>query len=406
MRILWLSHVVPYPPKGGLWQRSYNLLKQIGINNEVHLLSLNKNKLLPSQEKLFQAKDELLKICSKVDIFPITSENTLISWGLMTAISYFKNNPYDVNWLHSEDMLNFVRNLSGNNNNHYDIVHLDTFGMYPYSEFFKHSKMVLNHHNIESSMMNLRYQRESNFFKKLYFKKEADKIASYERIVCKKCDLNLVVSELDALRLKAIAGNIRVSVVPNGVDIEYFKSKNPENINSHGLIFAGGMSYYANREAVLFFVSDIFPELKKVCPDIPVTFIGRNPPRELLDIKGDTNINITGFVEDVRPYFDKSKIYICPIKNGGGTRLKIIDALAMRKPLVATGMAVEGLNLIEGVHYLRAETGEDFVNKIRLLESNDLLCKKLASNGRNFVEKNYSWDIIGQNMNEEYNNLL
>jgi glycosyltransferase involved in cell wall biosynthesis len=126
---------------------------------------------------------------------------------------------------------------------------------------------------------------------------------------------------------------------------------------------------------------------KKISKKIPVTFIGKNPPKELANIANGEDVNVPGFVDDVRPYFDRSKIYICPIKNGGGTRLKIIDALAMSKPLIATGMAVEGLDLVEGEHYLRAETGEDFVRRIEQMEDDNDLCRKLASAGRKYVEQ-------------------
>jgi glycosyltransferase involved in cell wall biosynthesis len=255
-------------------------------------------------------------------------------------------------------------------------------------------------------MMNLRYKRERNILKKMYFKKEASKIAQYEKNICNSCDLNLVVSELDASRLKEIAGDVKVSVIPNGVDLEYFRTRKLDSKNTRGIIFAGGMAYYANREAALFFVSDIWPLLKKYPQKIPVTFIGKNPPKALTDIANGEDVNVPGFVDDVRPYFDRSKIYICPIKNGGGTRLKIIDALAMSKPLIATGMAVEGLDLVEGEHYLRAETGEYFVRRIEQLEGDDNLCRKLASAGRKYVEQNYSWDIIGEKMRQEYNNLI
>ncbi len=89
MKILWISHVVPYPPKGGLWQRSYNLLKQISKNNDVHLVTLNQHKLLPTPDMFVKAKESLLRLCSKVDIFPIISDRKLVSWCLMTARSYF-----------------------------------------------------------------------------------------------------------------------------------------------------------------------------------------------------------------------------------------------------------------------------------------------------------------------------
>ena len=321
----------------------------------------------------------------------------------MTIVSYFKKSPYDVNWLYNKDMFSFATELAKNEK--YDLIHLDTLGVYPYAIPFSPTPFVLNHHNIESNMMLLRYERENIFLKKIYFKREAQKIKNYERKICKTCVLNLVVSDLDAIRLKNTVGddNIKITIVPNGVDLEYFNpSTTIERGGKKGLIFAGGMGYYTNREAVLYFLSEIWPLLQKDNPERPATIIGRNPPKELLDATCNSNLFAPGFVDDVRPYFNKAKIYICPIKNGGGTRLKIIDALAMKKPIIATGLAVEGLDLVEGEHYLRAEKPTEFVENIKRIESDNNLCQKLAEAGRQFVESRYSWDIIGTNMEEEY----
>lgn len=401
MKILWLSHVIPYPPKGGFWQRSYNLLKEIGKRHEVHLISLNKKKLLPTSQAIDLATKELKKICNRIDIFPIKSDKSKWHWATMTTISYFNKFPYDVNWLYNKEMLSFVIKLAKKEK--YDIIHLDTLGMFQYAIPFAPTPFVLNHHNIESNMMLLRYDKETILLKKLYFKREAKKIQKYERKICKICVLNLVVSDLDALRLKNTVGDVNITIVQNGVDLEYFQpSTTIEQGDKKGLIFAGGMGYYTNREAVLFFLTEIWPLLRKDNPDRPVTIIGRNPPKELLDAACNSNLFAPGFVDDVRPYFDAAKIYICPIKNGGGTRLKIIDALAMKKPLVATGLAVEGLDLVEGEHYLRAEKPTEFVENIKRLESDSSLCQKLSFSGRKFVENRYSWDMIGKNMEKAY----
>ena len=133
-----------------------------------------------------------------------------------------------------------------------------------------------------------------------------------------------------------------------------------------------------------------------------ITIIGKNPPKELLKMSKDPRVRVTGFVDDVRPYLDDASIYICPMRIGGGTRLKIIDAMAMAKPLVATKMAVEGLDLVENEHYLRAESPDDFVVQIKRLENDEELRIRLAVAGRKIAQNRYSWDIIGDKMEEAY----
>jgi glycosyltransferase involved in cell wall biosynthesis len=378
-------------------------LKQLGKNNDIHLVTLNQKNFLPTRDTVEGAVNVLQKICNRVDVFPIVSEKTKLRKTAMTITSYFNALPYDVNWLHNKDMLDFIDSLSRTVK--YDVVHLDTLGLFQYSRSFKSTPIALSHHNIESSMMEKRYGKEKNILKKAYFKKEAVKIRDYEDDICSVSDLNVVVSELDGSRLKEIKDDLKVAVIPNGVDVDYFKPSSSNFESKQGLVFAGGMSYYPNREAVLYFVRDIWPILCEDNNNRKATIIGRNPPKELLGITKTSNVVAPGFVDDVRPYLDEARIYICPITNGGGTRLKILDALAMAKPLVATGFAVEGLDLVEEKHYLRAETPREFAVQINRLEKDSDLCNRIANAGRKYVEDNYSWDIIGNKFDAEYRKM-
>ena len=404
MKVLWLSHFLPYPPKGGALQRSHNLIRQIAVRHEVHLVSLNQRKNLPAPENVDEATGFLKGICKRVEVFPIPSDAAKWRWATMTIASYLRSSPYDVNWLANCDMANFLERLSKTET--FDLVHVDTIGLYPYVAPFYEIPTVLNHHNIESQMMRRRYEKEKNCLYKIYFHKESSKIGEYERYVCGKCALNLVVSDLDGSRLKENTGNVRIAVIPNGVDIEYFQPQRTIGECREGLIFAGAMDWYPNREAVRFFLKEIWPKLREEKPDRQVTFLGRNPPRELLEAAKNSAINAPGFVDDVRPYLDDAGIYICPIRDGGGTRLKILDALAMGKPLVATGMAVEGLDLVEEVHYLKAETAAEFLIQINRLESDSDLCQTVATAGQRFVKEHYSWDVIGEKIAYAYHEAV
>jgi polysaccharide biosynthesis protein PslH len=400
MKILWLSHFLPYPPKGGALQRSHNLLRQVARRHEVHLVSLNQRKNLPTPDTVEEAIDFLKNLCKRVEVFPIPSDAPRWRWVMMTTASYLRLSPYDVNWLTNIDMERYLENVSKTEK--FDLVHVDTIGLYPYVSPFSGTPVVLNHHNVESHMMRRRYEKETNRLKKIYFHRESSKLERYEREVCGKCAVNLVVSDLDGIRLKENAGDVRVSVIPNGVDVEYFRSKEQNAIRRGGLIFAGAMDWYPNREAVRFFLKDIWPKLLEEKPGRRATFIGRKPPQELLEASKHSAIHAPGFVDDVRPYLDEAGIYVCPIRDGGGTRLKILDALAMGKPLVATGLAVEGLDLVDEVHYLKAETAEEYVAQINRLEQDTGLSRSLALRGQQFVQERFSWDVIGEKLDRTY----
>ncbi|MBE0591721.1 MAG: glycosyltransferase, partial [Gemmatimonadales bacterium] len=130
--------------------------------------------------------------------------------------------------------------------------------------------------------------------------------------------------------------------------------------------------------------------------------VGRDPPDDVVAAGSNPRIEVLGFVPDVRPLVDKASIYVCPIRDGGGTRLKILDALAMAKPLVATGLAVEGLGLIEGEHFLRADAPEDFVAQVACLERDPGLRRRLAVAGRRVVEERFAWGRVADQLEEAY----
>jgi len=400
VKILWLSHFLPYPPKGGALQRSHNLLRQAAGRHEVHLVSLNQWKNLPTPDAVGEAIDFLKNLCKRVEVFPIPSDAARWRWMMMSMASYLRSSPYDVNWLKNKGMEKYLEKVSKTET--FDLVHVDTIGLYPYVSAFSGTPVVLNHHNVESHMMRRRYEKETNGLKKIYFHRESSKLERYEREVCGKCALNLVVSDLDGIRLKETVGNVRYSVIPNGVDVDYFRLNEKNATKREGLIFVGAMDWYPNREAVRFFLKDIWPKLLEEKPDRRVTFIGKNPPQILLEASKHSAIHAPGFVDDVRPFLDGAGIYVCPIRDGGGTRLKILDALAMEIPLVATGMAVEGLDLEDELHYLKAETAEEFATQINRLENDPILCRSLAVRGQRFVEERYSWDVIGEELARTY----
>jgi glycosyltransferase involved in cell wall biosynthesis len=156
----------------------------------------------------------------------------------------------------------------------------------------------------------------------------------------------------------------------------------------------------------MFFLTEIWPRLIADDASRSVTILGRDPPPALLDAARDQRVRVPGFVDDVRPWMDEAAVYVCPIRDGGGTRLKVLDALAMAKPMVATGLAVEGLDLVDGVHYLRAETPEEFVEQIRRLETDPPLSTQLSSAGRALTQERFSWPVIGAALETAYQKAL
>lgn len=399
MNVLWLSHLLPYPPKGGVLQRSYHLLRQASHRHEVHLAALVQPSMQPTRSARVEAEEELGRFCESVASFPIPAEQSRLRWWSVVVESFFRRQPYDVNWLRSRSLGAHVGDVAGRDE--WDLVHVDTLGLAQYLAQAPPVPAVLTHHNVESAMMRQRAEREDRALRRVYFRREAGKLSRYEQRACPDVELNVVVSDAEARRLREVAGTVDVAIVENGVDVEYF-CPTTEPGGGEGLVFAGGMNGYANRQGMLFFVRDVWPLLEKDNPGRRLTVVGQDPPEEIRALADGERVRAPGFVDDVRPYLDEAGIYVCPIRSGGGTRLKVLDALAMQKPLVATEFAVHGLGLEEGVHYLEAEEPMEYVRQIGRLEDDRELRHRMALAGRRLVEERYSWDVVGQHLDQAY----
>lgn len=399
MKILWLSHFVPYPPKGGCFQRSYNLLKVVAQKNDVHLVALRHKASTHPESEMKKAKEELEKFCRKVFIIDVSSFSG-INLYIMALKSIFTSDPLTVNLFKSNEMRNIIRKLDKEFK--YDLAHYDTISLVEYLDDIGNIPKFLTHHGIESFMMKRRVGNEPNILKKMFFSLEANKLHEYEKNNCYKFDVNIVVSEDDKSMLKEISPFSRIEVVENGVDVNFFLPKE-KHINTNRLIFAGRLDQYSNMDALSFFCLRVWPLIKERFPEMRLTIIGMNPPQKLLELaENDKRIEFLGYVDDVRPFFSEATISICPIRDGGGTRIKILDAMAMGMPIVSTAIGCEGLDVTPGKDVLIANSPNEFVDRIEKIVTDEEIRKNLSVVARKTAENKYSWDINGEKLNGFY----
>ncbi len=407
MRILWLSHLVPYPPKGGVLQRSYHLLRELARCNEIDLMAFIQRDLFVQrfasvEQGLQEAQAALSEFCRNVAFFPIPSERHRYTKHALALASLATPIPYTVNWLRSASFRDAMHAHAARS---YDAIHVDTISLAPYVDALPPLPRVLDHHNIESHMMTRRARVDRNWLKKAYFLQEGVKLRNYERLVGPRFNLHITCSELDSERLRGVSADLRVEEIPNGVDVDYFRPRGGEEIR-HRLIFAGSMGWYPNRDAMTYFAEVVWPRLKAVIPDVSMDVVGEGPSDSLLALsKRDENFHVHGFVDDVRPYLERAAVYVCPISDGGGTKLKVLDAFAMAKPMVAHPVACEGIDAREGRHVLFAKTHEEWVSHICALFANDDLRRKLGQAARELVLSQYSYGAIGKKLQQLYGGL-
>lgn len=399
MRILWLGHNLAYPPKGGPLQRNYNLLREAAKYHEVHALLFDQPASRPSDVTPQDCVDALLKFCASVDWVPLSKDTFNIGRYWRALGGLITGEPYEFRWLRSRDMVRRLQRLASRLP--FDVIHADTLGLAPYVSLVSKAGTVLNHHDIESALVQRRAANESSLMWRRFWSQEAAHLLTAERRWCPSFDVNVVVSDDEGQLIKPSCGESKICVVPNGVDVEYFTPRLDPGGNR--LLFCGRLDQLANKGAITYFFKSIWPELSEREKNLEIDVVGKNPPSWLVELsQRNPRVHVPGFVDDVRPYFNKATVFVCPITDGGGTRLKILDALAMGMPVVSTTFAASGLSLRHGKHLLLADTPADFMNAIVQLLRTDGLRKNLSIDGRQVVTSTYSWEVIGHSLSEAY----
>lgn len=401
MRILWLSHFLPYPATGhGALQRTHHLLRQTSRRHEVHLVALSPPWVATSPAELEHAVTELSTFTDSVAVFRLPRWGNRIRRVSTAATAWVGPRSF---WEHAfrfEPMRRHLRHLA--NGMRFDVVHFDTILLASYLDAAPSASIVLNHHNIESRLLFARADSEPVRWRRAFFRREAVKVGALERSLVPRVAQNIVVSALDGDRLREVAGDARITTVTNGVDVEFFRPTCPTIPDTRSMVFAGGMNWFPNHDAMAYFAREIWPALLQDDPTRSMTVIGRDPPPALREAARDPRLRVLGFVDDVRPHMEAASIYLCPIRVGGGTRLKILDALAMSRPLISSDLGVEGLGLVEGTHYLAANTPAEFVHQVRRLEDDAGLRQRLGAAGRAFVVDRYAWDRVADPLEQAY----
>lgn len=411
LKILWLSHVVPYPPHGfGVLQRAHNLVREVARYHDLYLIAFVQKKLLAStfptvEGGLVESNRVLSEFCRHVEFIPIPSEQHRLGLAWLAASSLLRRDPSTLNWLKSATMTTALQRITSQVS--FDLVHFDTISLASYLPMVSDRASVLDHHSIESHMLVRRAAKESNLLKRIYYWQEGLRLGNYEKRVCPQFDANITCSQLDSARLRELIGKTsRVTEIPNGVDVSYFQP-NVQAVTPNSMIFVGNLSWYPNRDAMLHLAEHLWPLIRQRFPQASMDVVGANPPKLLMDLaKQDPQFRVHGFVDDVRPYIAKAAVYICPIRDGGGTRLKILDALAMGKAVIAHPIACEGLEVTENKNILIATEPAVYVAHLERLFGDASYRQSLGDAGRDLINREYSYASIGLRLSQLYDDLV
>lgn len=340
--------------------------------------------------------DQIKKYCDQVETVKFNSLR-----AYRNCLLYFPfSEPFQVTYWYSREMQRLVDKII--DKNEFDVIHAQFFRMAQYiTKYTDHCKVL---DSCDSYSLNLsRRARLDRGVSWPLLKVEASRVKLYETEIARWFDRVTMVSELDRDYLLSINSSVPVSIVPMGVDLEYFQPN--RNISEPNLLFTGIMRYFPNIDAVTYFYNEIFPLVKKAVPNAKFYIVGNSPAKKVTKLMSNDDVVVTGRVEDVRPYFDKSAVFVCPLRSGSGMQTKIIESMAMKIPVVTTSFGFEALEATAGKDIIVADSKEKFAQEvIRLLKDKELR-QNIAQNARKLVEEKYGWASVVRRLDTVYEDI-
>jgi polysaccharide biosynthesis protein PslH len=405
-RLLFLCQTLPYPPDGGVAIRTYNILRLLACAFDVTALCFYRWKG-GAVLKDVEASVRALSAFGRVEAFPIPQEHArgrLLADHLASVVT---GRVYTQYVYRSTEFRERLRAVLASE--HFDLAHVDSLDLSDYLPLLEESGIptVCVHHNVESQLLARRADVEGSRARAAYLRLQAGRMAAEERRWGPRVALNVLVSEPDRALFERIVPGARTCVVPNGVDVERFRPADAASESAGGVVFVGGLTWFPNKDALGWFATEILPHIRaRVGEGVPIHWIGRSSEEEREHFRREHGIQLSGYVDDIRPYVHRAACYVVPLRVGGGTRLKILDAWALGKAIVSTTIGCEGLDAVDGANMLVRDTPERFAAAVAEVLESAALREELGAAGRRTVEEIYSWDVIGRNMIAEYGRLL
>ncbi len=390
MKLLVIDEEFPYPLNTGKRIRTFNLVRELTREHQVSYLAYG--------DRASQASEFLLRNnITTHAVPPPDRRQSGPKFYYRLLANLFSKYPYIVTSHYTSEFQSRLMHLIESEK--FDLVICEWT---PYARFIrdiKNARKVIVAHNIESTIWE-RYERnETNPLKKYYIGVQYRKVLAFERSCFGWADGATAVTRQEAETIRSFGTKYEPAVIDNGVDTEYFAPKQT-TIDPNTLVFTGSMDWRPNQDAALYFAAEILPILRNECPGIKAIFVGRNPTKQITDLGRIDGITITGTVDDVRDYIASAALYIVPLRIGGGSRLKILEAMAMQKPVVSTTVGAEGLEVTDGKNIVLADGPDVFAQTVLDCLSDNELTSQLAASGRQLVLDRYRWQQLGKKFSE------
>ncbi len=377
MKILFLSHRIPYPPNKGDKIRSFNILRHLAEKHEVHLACLADDK------RDLRYKADLLKICKAAEIIYINK--FLANFKMLCRL--ISGQPLTLGYFHSSRLQKTINNWLKAEG--CDVIYVFSSGVAQYVLDVK-TRKIMDFVDVDSDkwMQNARYAK---FPVSLIYRLESLRMKKYEKMILNAFNHSIVITDNEKKLLESFVPDARTAVISNGVDYNYLFKQANFNISDLIIIFTGAMDYFANIDGVIYFHNEIFPLVKQKIKNVKFYVVGSNPAKAVQDLAKDKDVVVTGFVEDIRPYLQKAAVCVVPLRIARGIQNKILEAMSMELPVVTTSQTAKNLNVYPGEDIFVADTPEDFARQVIELLQNENLRLQTGAKARETVKKHYDW---------------
>lgn len=400
-RLLFLCQTLPYPPHGGVEARTFNVLRLLAREFDVVALCFFR-KGGAVQGKIRESVDALSEY-ARLQAFPIPQEwsRSRLIWDHLRSL--MTHRVYTVTAYESAEYRQQLERLLATEV--FDLVHMDSMDLSGYLPLLGGLPVVCVHHNAESQLLARRATVTTPAPLALYLKHQARLMSIEERRTLDRVALNVTVSQADAQTLRQAAPGARFHVVPNGVDVSLFSPS--ERVNSNEIVFLGGTAWFPNLDGMEWFCDAILPHLQQRMDTKPrIIWVGKATPEQREHFANDFGVSMTGYVPSVQPFVGPATVFIVPLRFGGGTRLKILDAWAMGKAVVSTSVGCEGLDARDGENIVIRDDPEQFAAAVVDLLADSGRVAALGRAARETAERVYSWDVIADDMFAAYREAM
>ena len=402
-RILFLTPQLPYPLEQGTAIRNFNLIAQVARRHKVALLSF--------AEGARTDFGPLREICDPIVTIP-APERSMVA-RLRTLLT--SSDPDMAHRLASTAYAQALRALLFEQS--FDVLQIEGIEMASFAFMARQWRgvhapaIVFDDHNAEYVLQRRALETDRRHPRRwpaaVYSLMQWRRLAEYERRVCRAADAVLAVSQADALALAALAPDIRPVVVPNGVDTEYYRPNLPDilPLQHPAVVFTGKMDFRPNVDAMLWFYRHVWPRIVAEVPEAHGYIVGKNPDPRLAALSDDPSVTVTGHVPDISPYFGGADVYVVPLRIGGGTRLKVLEAMAAGLPIVTTSLGAEGIDLTPNVHARVADRPAEYAAAVVTLLRDAVHAQALGAAARQFAVERYAWRRIIPRLEDVYSAL-